>query len=83
MKTKLINVASLYPDFTPYVTKYGDNGLSKSKDELKKYFDYYKFRSLNYWIDYLQIKTEDIIRPRLENYKKIYFAARWLKRKIN
>ncbi len=83
MKTKLINVASLYPDFTPYVTKYGDNGLSKSKHELKKYFDYYKFRSLNYWIDYLQIKTEDIIRPRLENYKKMYFAARWLKRKIN
>ena len=28
MKIKLINVPSLYPDFTPYVTKYGDNGLT-------------------------------------------------------
>ena len=28
MKTKLINVPSLYPDFTPYVAKYGDNGMA-------------------------------------------------------
>ena len=35
MKTKLINVPSLYPDFTPYVTKYGDNGEARSEDELK------------------------------------------------
>ena len=35
MKTKLINVPSLYPDFTPYVTKFGDNGLSKTSKELK------------------------------------------------
>ncbi len=82
MKTQLINVPSLYPDFTPYVTKYGDNGLSKSEKELKDYFDYYKFNSLNFWIDYLKIKSEDIIRPKLESYKKIYFAARWLKRKL-
>jgi len=38
MKTKLINVPSLYPDFTPYVTKYGDNGKVYSNNELKKYF---------------------------------------------
>ena len=82
MKTKLINVPSLYPDFTPYVTKYGDNGLSKSEKELKEYFDYYKFNSLNFWNDYLKIKSEDIIRPKLETYKKIYFAARWFKRKL-
>ena len=36
MKTKLINVPSLYPDFTPYVTKYGDNGKVYSNNELKK-----------------------------------------------
>ena len=48
MKTQLINVRSLYPDFTPYVTKYGDNGLSKSEKELKNYFEYYKFKSLNF-----------------------------------
>ena len=35
-KFELINVPSLYPDFTPYVAKYGDNGNARSKDELKQ-----------------------------------------------
>lgn len=82
MKIKLINVPSLYPDFTPYVTKYGDNGLSKTKRELKKYFDYYKFNSANFWLDYLKLKTEDIIRPKLEKYKSIYYLSRYIKRKL-
>ena len=60
MKTKLINVPSLYPDFTPYVAKYGDNGMARSNEELKKYFDYYKFNSTNYWLDYLKIKSENL-----------------------
>jgi len=80
MKTKLINVPSLYPDFTPYVTKYGDNGMARSDEELKKYFDYYKLNSTNYWLDYLKIKSEDIIRPRIEKYKSLYFLARSIKR---
>jgi len=82
MKTKLINVPSLYPDFTPYVAKYGDNGMARSNEELKKYFDYYKLNSTNYWLDYLKIKSENIIRPKIEKYKKIYFVARYIKRKI-
>jgi len=82
MKTKLINVPSLYPDFTPYVSKYGDNGKARTNGELKKYFDYYKLNSANYWLDYLKLKSEDIIRPRIEKYRKIYFAARYIKRKI-
>ena len=82
MKTKLINVPSLYPDFTPYVSKYGDNGNARSDDELKKYFDYYKFNSANYWLDYLKIKSENIIRPKIEKYKKAYFIVRSIKRKI-
>ena len=82
MKTKLINIPSLYPNFTPNVTKYGDNGISRSKEELKKYFDYYKLNSANYWLDYLKLKSESIIRPKKEKYKKIYFATRYIKRKI-
>tara|TARA_Y100001958_G_C21134861_1_gene475210 strand:- start:406 stop:1086 length:681 start_codon:yes stop_codon:yes gene_type:complete len=80
MKVKLINVPSLYPNFTPYVTKYGDNGGVYSKKELKKYFEYYKFNSANYWLDYLKIKTEDIIRPRIEKYRGLYYFARKIKR---
>ena len=82
MKTKLINVPSLYPDFTPYVTKYGDNGMARSKDELKKYFEYYKFSSANYWLDFLKIKSENIIRSKIEKYKNLYFLARSIKRKF-
>jgi hypothetical protein len=82
MKTKLINVPSLYPDFTPYVAKYGDNGMARSNKELKKYFDYYKFNSTNYWLDYLKIKSENIIRPKIEKYKNLYFLARSIKRKF-
>ena len=82
MKIKLINVPSLYPNFTPYVTKYGDNGLAKSERELKKYFQYYKFNSTNFWLDFLKIKTENIIRPKLENYKKTYYLTRKIKRLI-
>ena len=80
MRVKLINVPSLYPDFTPYVTKYGDNGLSSSKEELKKYFDYYKFNSANFWLDFLKLKTEQIIRNKIENYSSIYYLARKIKR---
>ena len=80
MKVRLINVPSLYPDFTPYVTKYGDNGLSKSKKELKKYFEYYKFNSANFWLDFLKIKSEQIIRNKIEKYKSVYYFARKIKR---
>ena len=49
MKVRLINVPSLYPNFTPFITKYGDNGNAYSKYELKKkYFEYYKLNSANY-----------------------------------
>ena len=82
MRTKLINVPSLYPNFTPYVAKYGDNGMSRSEKELKKYFDYYKLNSANYWLDYLKIKSENIIRPKIEKYKNLYFLARSIKRRF-
>lgn len=70
-KFELINVKGLYPNFSPYVTKYGDNGNSRSKGELKKYFDYYKLNSANYWMDLLKLKTEGIIRSRLYRYKQL------------
>ena len=82
MKIKLINIPSLYPDFTPYVTKYGDNGLAKSNKELKEYFEYYKFNSANYWVDFLKLKTENIIRPKIEKYKNFYYFTRKVKRLI-
>ena len=81
-KFELINVPSLYPNFSPYVAKYGDNGFAKNKAELKLYFDYYKFNSADYLIDFLKLNTEQIIRTKLLKYKKAYSVARFLKRKF-
>jgi len=44
MRTTLHNVESLYPDFTPYVAKYADNGGAKTKRELTRYFGHYYLR---------------------------------------
>ena len=38
MKTTLHGDVGLYPDFSPYVAKYADNGGAKSKAELRSYF---------------------------------------------
>ena len=45
MKTRLLNLNSLYPKFAPYVTKYYDNGNVRNFDELKDYFSYYTEKS--------------------------------------
>lgn len=83
MKTQLINVKSLVPDFSPYVTKYGDNGNARTLNELDKYFNYYKLNSADYWIDFLRIKSEHIIRSSLKDYKNLYKVAKFVKQKIN
>jgi len=80
MKVKFYNVKSLYPDFSPYVAKYGDNGNARSEKEINKYFQYYKFKSANFWRDFLRIKTEDIIRPAIMRYTKTYVLAQKIKR---
>jgi len=36
--------AALYPDFNPFVAKYGDNGGARTKDELRAYFAEYRRR---------------------------------------
>ena len=44
MKTTLHGVDSLYPDFSPYVAKFADNGGAKSERELNVYFHHYQMR---------------------------------------
>jgi hypothetical protein len=41
MRTTVHGVNELYPDFTPYVAKYADNGKAQSQGELKEYFKFY------------------------------------------
>ena len=82
MKTQLINVKSLVPDFSPYVTKYGDNGDARTQKELKNYFNYYRLNSANYWTDYLRIKSVQAIRSSLNDYKNLYKFAKFVKKKV-
>src|SRR5438067_4993462 len=44
MRTTLHDVEALYPHFTPFVAKYGDNGGAKTKRELARYFGHYCMR---------------------------------------
>ncbi len=45
----------LYPDFTPFLAKYADNGRAKSEQELSRYFQAYRKRAV---LDYLKYRFE-------------------------
>ncbi|HET7434484.1 MAG TPA: MBL fold metallo-hydrolase [Thermoanaerobaculia bacterium] len=74
----------LYPDFTPYVAKYSDNGLARTKDELQQYFSIYRRRApLDFLIDRMEQHSKNIIRgcfheqSTVFNYlKKTYWRVR-------
>jgi hypothetical protein len=49
---------SLYPDFTPYVAKYGDNGRAFSVAELNDYFQSYRDESgFQGWLDHVRVRS--------------------------
>ena len=82
MKTQLINIKSLYPDFTPYVTKYADNGMAKNKMELNKYFKHYKLNSADYWKDFFVSKTEAFVRKNFSAESPVYKASKVIHKKF-
>lgn len=82
MKTQLINIKSLYPDFTPYVTKYADNGNAKSKTELDDYFRFYKLNSADFWKDFFVSKTEGFVRKSFSVDNPIFKAAKIIHKKF-
>ena len=66
MKTTLHNVPGLYPNFTPYVAKYGDNGGAKSKAELEVYFGHYRMRDpVGRVLKRLSTRSEQMLRKAL------------------
>ena len=55
------------PDFTPYVAKYADNGLAKSKEELDAYFNQYMRRApLAYLKHRIENRSANFLRFSLE-----------------
>ncbi len=63
MKTTLHNVDSLYPNFTPVVCKFSDNGRAQTEQELAQYFKYYRQQSpMEYIFHCLERDSEQIFR---------------------
>jgi hypothetical protein len=74
-------VRSLYPDFTPYVAKYGDNGRAFSVAELNDYFQSYREESgFQGWLDHVRVRSTRQMRrallATLSNTPSLYRTAR-------
>lgn len=84
MKTTLHGgLRSLYPDFTPYVPKYGDNGRAFSTDELRSYFAAYQGAAgFEAWVDRLRVESARRIRTALAANPALYAAARGFYRRM-
>lgn len=86
MKTTLHGVESLYPNFSPVVAKYADNGGAQSRDELRAYFRHYRARDpLGFWFAWAENNAETIFRRAVRedsalfrSAKKIYYRSRRL-----
>jgi hypothetical protein len=64
----------LYPDFTPYVTKYADNGAARSDAELQKYFAEYRRRmgAFEYLRSELESRAVSVFRNRISDSSFLY-----------
>ena len=80
MKTTLhggLGKRPLYPDFTPFVAKYGDNGRAKNCEELEAYFAEYRKRSpLDYICKQFENRSLGIIRQLVPFESRAYSLAR-------
>jgi hypothetical protein len=70
--------SGLYPGFTPWVTKYADNGRARTDDELRAYFAEYRRRlGLTAWLrGALEQRAKDSVRARLSADSPVYQRAR-------
>lgn len=83
MKTTLHNLPSLYPNFTPVVAKYADNGRAQSEEELREYFEIYRKRAgVNFLLERGQHHAEDIFRNFVSPGSPAFKVARAVKTKI-
>jgi len=88
MKTTLHGswpASQLYPHFTPYVTKFGDNGHAFDRDELRHYFAAYLRRApadfLHHWLEQKAIDAVRRVTPAdTDGYRKLK-RAYWLVKK--
>jgi hypothetical protein len=69
----------LYPDFSPYVAKYSDNGRARTRQELAAYFAEYRRRTgaFAFLRHRFATRTSEVVRSRLETDSAAY---RWARR---
>lgn len=68
---------SLYPDFTPYVAKYADNGRAKTREQLDAYFKAYRRRApLDYVRHHFEERSKNALRGALRDDSRLYRAAK-------
>jgi hypothetical protein len=77
MRTTLFNVEALYPHFTPYVAKYGDNGGAKTMRELGAYFRHYFMRDpVAHALKHLANGSEMVLRTALPEGSAMFRTAK-------
>jgi hypothetical protein len=70
--------SGLYPGFTPWVTKYADNGRARTDAELRAYFAEYRRRlgTVAWLRSVVEQRAKDAVRTRVAADSRAYQAAR-------
>jgi len=70
--------SGLYPGFTPYVTKYADNGRARTRSELRAYFAEYRKRlGVTAWLrGAVEQRAKDGLRAHVSADSPVYQAAK-------
>jgi hypothetical protein len=78
--------SKLYPDFSPYVAKYSDNGRAKSLSEVSSYFREYRSRDpISFLYHTLDKRAKDFFRKSIHYDSKTYILGKnayWMARKL-
>jgi len=73
-----LNDRPLYPHFSPYVAKYGDNGFARSKTELRAYFRSYRKRdTFGYLRREIEQRAMNLTIRSLDRNSMLYQIVRW------
>ena len=79
MRTRLIGKwpkSMLYPEFTPFVGKYADNGRAKTEDQVHHYFRAYQSRTpIEYLRHRMQYHSAQAIKTRIDADSQVFRLA--------
>jgi len=68
--------SKFYPDFIPYITKYGDNGRAYSEAELQAYFNHYRAETNFGWWSVVENTLSPYLVRKIPNHSLLRNLAR-------